>query len=71
MSRKTTLLDVLIGAVMKLNPRNGERQNVNAFIESCYCGRVRSYNFEAALASLSKLSDEEHHALIEHAMRLG
>jgi hypothetical protein len=70
MNRKSTLLDVLISAVMKLDPRNGERQNVNAFIQSCYCGRVRHYNFDAALISLAKLSDEEQHALIEHIMRL-
>jgi hypothetical protein len=70
MKRKTTLLDVLIGAVMKLDSRTGERQNVAAFIQSCYCGLVRSYDFDAALNSLAKLNDEEQHALIEHVMRL-
>ena len=70
MNRKSTLLDVLIGAVMKLDPRNGERQNVSAFIQSCYCGRVRRYDFDAAQASLGKLTDDEQHALIDHAVRL-
>jgi len=64
MNRKWTVLDLLIGAMEKLCPKTGERQNVLAFIESCYGGRVRSYDLDLALASLSKLTDEEQHCLI-------
>jgi hypothetical protein len=70
MNSKSTSLDNVIRAVLKLNPHDGERQNVTAFIQSCYCGRVRTYDFDAALASLDKLSEEEHHALIEYTMRV-
>jgi hypothetical protein len=69
MNSKSTALDQVIRAVLKLNPHNGERQNVTAFIQSCYCGRVRSYDFDAALASLARLTEEEQHALIDYTMR--
>jgi hypothetical protein len=68
MKRKSTVLDLLIGAVLKLDPLTGERQNVMAFIQSCYGGLVRSYDLEAALAALNKLTDEEQHALITWAV---
>jgi hypothetical protein len=61
-------LDLVIEAMQKLDAGNGERKNVLAFIQSCYCGRVRDYDFDAALASLHKLTPEEQHALIEYAM---
>jgi hypothetical protein len=53
---------------MKLDARHGERQNVFAFIQSCYCARVRVYNLEAATASLAKLSPAEQHLLIAWVM---
>jgi hypothetical protein len=61
-------LDVLIGGVMKLDRLNGERQNVLAFIQSCYCGQVRFYDLELAVAALSKLTAEEENALITWAV---
>ena len=64
MRKKSAALDLLIGAVTKLNPATGERENVIAFVQSCYCGWVRTYDLEAALAALAKLSEEEQHALI-------
>jgi hypothetical protein len=64
MSGKLTVLDLLIGAVCQLSSRDGERQNVFAFIHSCYCGRVRDYDLEWAVASLTRLTEEEQHALI-------
>jgi hypothetical protein len=67
--RKALVLDQLIGAMEKLDSRTGERQNVIAFVQSCYGGRVRRYDFDAALASLSRLTEEEQHALIEHLLR--
>jgi hypothetical protein len=48
----------------KLSPKTGERQNVLAFIQSCYGGRVLSFNLERALDSLAKLTPEEEHCLI-------
>jgi hypothetical protein len=64
MNAKRSVLDLLIGAVRQLNPRDGERQNVFAFIQSCYCGRVRDYDLDRAVASLSRLTEQEQHALI-------
>lgn len=68
MRKKLTSLDLLIGAVLKLDPHKGQRQNVFAFIQSCYCGRVRSYDLDRAMAALAKLSEEEQHALIAWAV---
>jgi hypothetical protein len=64
MNRKWTVLDLLIGAMEKLSPKTGERQNVLAFIRSCYGGRVLSYDLERALDSLAKLTPEEEGFLI-------
>jgi hypothetical protein len=70
MSRKAqwASLDLIIQAMEKLDADSGERRNVVSFVQSCYCGRVRDYDFDAALASLGKLTAEEQHALIEYAM---
>ena len=70
MKRRSNTVDLVIGAILKLNADNGERQNVTAFVQSCYCGRVRNYDFERALVSLGKISEEEQHALIEYAMQV-
>ena len=64
MKKKSLLLDLVIGAVMKLDPVNGERQNLLAFVQSCYCCVVRTYDLNWAQASLAKLTEEEQHALI-------
>ncbi|HXG13063.1 MAG TPA: hypothetical protein VNK04_25115 [Gemmataceae bacterium] len=69
MHRKPIALDLLIRAALKLDPRNGERQNVLAFVQSCYGGWVRSYDFDAALRSLSKLTGEEQRTLVEYVLR--
>jgi hypothetical protein len=70
--KKTTLtqVDLVIEAMMKLDHESGERQNVLAFIQSCYCGLVRDYSLEGAEQALTRLSPEEQHALIEYQMRL-
>jgi hypothetical protein len=68
MNSKSLSLDLVIRAVLKLDPHNGERQNVTAFIKSCYAGKVGDYDFDAALASLGNLTDEEQHALITYVM---
>jgi len=65
MKKKSAVLDLLIQAVLKLDSRSGERQNVLAFVQSCYCCRVRYYDLDMALASLDRLSDDEQHVLIE------
>jgi hypothetical protein len=64
MKRKRTVLDLLIGATEKLSPKTGERQNVLAFIQSRYGGRVLSYDLDLALDSLTKLTPEEEGFLI-------
>jgi hypothetical protein len=68
MSPKLPEADLVIRAILKLDP-TGERQNVLLFVQSCYAGRVRSYDFDQALVSLAKLTDREQHALIAHVMR--
>jgi hypothetical protein len=64
MNCKYTVLDLLIGAMEKLNPKTEERQNILAFIQSCYGGRVRDYDLDRAVVSLFKLTPEEQHCLI-------
>jgi hypothetical protein len=71
MNRLPTTLDLAIKAALKLDSVSGERQNVLSFILSCYGGRVRTYDFDAALASLDKLTDEEEQALIVWSVRVG
>jgi hypothetical protein len=68
MSKKGTEADLVISALLKLDEPTGERQNVLKFIESCYGGLVRDYDFEVALASLKQLTEAEHHALIAYIM---
>jgi hypothetical protein len=68
MRPKTSTLNLVIDAALKLDARTAERRNVLAFIESCYGGKVRDYDLEAAIAALGKLSDEEQHALIAWTM---
>lgn len=69
MGARLYALDLVIGAMAQLNPVTGERQNVVAFIESCYGGRVRGYDLGAASASLKRLSEEEQVALIEWVLQ--
>ncbi len=64
MNRKYAVLDLLIGAMEKLSPKTGERQNVLAFIQSCYGGQVRYYDLDRAVVSLFKLTPEEQHCVI-------
>jgi hypothetical protein len=66
--RKVALLDHVISGLMKLNPKTTERQNVIAFFQSCYGGRVRAYDFDAALQSTAKLTEEEHGALAAYVV---
>lgn len=68
MGKKTAALDQLIGAILKLGSTHAERENVIAFIRSCYCGRVLNYDLEAASASLARLTEEEQHGLIVWAI---
>jgi len=68
MQAKLAILDLLIGAVLKLDAASGERQNVMDFIRSCYCGRVCEFDLEAALGALCKLNEDEQHALIAWAV---
>ncbi len=68
MGKKSVALDQLIGAMLKLGSSHAERENVIAFIRSCYCGRVLNYDLDAALAALARLTDEEQHGLIVWAI---
>lgn len=68
MGKKNAALDQLIGVILKLGSTHAERENVIAFLQSCYCGRVLNYDLEAACASLARLSEEEQHGLIVWAI---
>ena len=68
MNARSTALDRVIGAMLKLDYQNGERENVIAFIQSCYNCRVCDYDFDAAQKSLARLTNEEEHALIAYIM---
>ncbi len=68
MTNRTVPADLAARAVQKLDPLTGERQSVTAFIQSCYCGRVQHYDLGTALAALSKLTEDEQHALIACAL---
>jgi hypothetical protein len=62
-------LNDLIGAMLKLDPQSRQWQNVVSFILSCYACRVTNYDFDAAMESLSRLTDAEQHALIASILR--
>jgi len=64
MRKNARSLDLVIAGMLKLDHHSGERQNVLAFIQSCYCSRVRDYDLNWAIAALTKLTDEEQNALI-------
>jgi hypothetical protein len=63
-------LELIIDAAQKLDPHTSEWDNVLAFIQSCYAGRVRRYDLDQATESLSRLSESEQHALITWALLL-
>jgi hypothetical protein len=69
MKKQPTESDLVIAAILKLEQPTGERQNVLMFIQSCYGGRVRSYDLDAAVQSLAKLTDIEQRALIGYVAR--
>jgi hypothetical protein len=68
MSKKSVALDMLIAAMLKLGSTHAVRENVIAFIRSCYCGRVLNYDLDGALAALARLTDDEQHGLIVWAI---
>jgi hypothetical protein len=68
MKKKVAETDLVISALLKLDERTGERQNVLKFIESCYGCKVRNYDFDTALTSLQKVTEAEQHALIAYVM---
>ncbi len=69
MAAKGTL-ELIIDVAQKLETEPGEWENVLAFIQSCYAGRVRSYDLDQAATSLARLNDSEEHALITWALLL-
>jgi hypothetical protein len=69
MTHKGTL-QLVIDAAQKVDAGTSEWQNLLAFVQSCYAGRVRDYDLDQAVESLGRLSDEEQHALITWALLL-
>ncbi len=70
MNEKLTTLDTVIAAMLKLDAATGERKNAIAFMQSCYGGQTRRYDFDAALACLARLTPEEHQALAEYIVEI-
>jgi hypothetical protein len=70
MGHSKPTLDLVVEAALKLDKRTPAWSNALAFIQSCYGGRVRDYDLDAALAALARLSDEEQHALIAWVLLL-
>jgi hypothetical protein len=64
MQQRKPTLNLVVQAALKLDARTPAWRNVLAFIQSCYAGRVRDYDFDEALAALARLDDEEQNALI-------
>jgi hypothetical protein len=58
----------VVQAALKLDARTSSWANTLRFIQSCYAGRVRDYDFNEAMSSLARLSDEEQNALIAWVM---
>jgi hypothetical protein len=55
-------------AAMKFGLDSQRWSNLLAFLQSCYAGRVRNYDFDDAVAALDSLSDQEQHAIIAWVM---
>lgn len=68
MNRKLGTLDHVISGLLKLDPSTRERQNVISFFQSCYGGRVREYDFDAAQKALKQLTDVEYQSLAEYVV---
>jgi hypothetical protein len=64
MERSKPTLNLVVQAALKLDARTPAWRNALAFIQSCYGGRVRDYDYDIAMDALAQLSDEEQHALI-------
>jgi hypothetical protein len=69
MNLPTTEMHDLIRAMLKLDPKSNQWQNVVAFVRSCYACRVLDYDLDAANAALERLTDREQHALIASILR--
>lgn len=69
MKHERSVTDLEMQAIGKLETANGERNNVQAFIQVCYGGRKRTYDYAQAQISMAKLTDAEKHALINFMLR--
>lgn len=63
-ARTTTTLGRVLHAAGKLGGDTPAWHNLLAYLQSCYAGHSRPFDFEAACAALARLSEEEQHALI-------
>lgn len=68
MERRPSMLALVTQAAHKLGKNSRQWSNLLAFLQSCYTGRVRSFDFDAAMTALARLSDEEQHAVIAWVM---
>lgn len=68
MERRPSTFVLVTQAAHKLGQHSRQWSNLLAFLQSCYAGRVRTYDFDAALAAMARLSDEEQHAVIAWVM---
>lgn len=63
-ARTTTTVGRVLQAAAKLGGETPAWHNLLAYLQSCYAGHSRPFDFEAACAALARLSDEEQHALV-------
>jgi hypothetical protein len=69
MNLPATELHDLIRAMVKLDVKSQQWQNVVAFVRSCYACRVMSFDLDAATEALNRLTEREEHVLIASILR--
>ena len=64
MARTSTTLALVMQAADRLGGDGPVWQNLLAYLQACYAGHSRPFDFEAACAAQARLSEPEQHALI-------
>lgn len=64
MGRETSTLGLVAEAAVKLGGEGPAWNNLLAYLQSLYAGRVKSFDFAEAMTALARLSEAEQNALI-------
>ena len=62
MERRPSMFALVTRAALKIGRDSRRWSNLLAFLQSCYAGRVRDYDFDDAVKALDLLSEQEQHA---------